>query len=433
MEGQSMFDHYGMPKPRTSVLSHPRPKERINQQRPELAKPLALVSVREALEPPKEIFRNPNIEVRVLAQRSQFMTLQKPAQMITGRGGSLGTICRKLANILCQESRTSPRIGAQPDYHASAPLSNNIMQVRHKQTVAFVRVDKVIRVGQNCDLKTVAAVFEKGSDLPLMYSVSGWASTPRASDKVLNNSRWSKAVWQFCELLGHKLKYNNFDKAYLGQEKSCHAEKQLMLWFVLHYLSDEVTGVLDEKKLRDIRLRPTPLEGLLTLDKRPCADCESFRKKLEDLTGIYFSIEICPKLRRTDTPAPKTVKTRRRQKPKYRVEKKRSDIKKHSIRPDPFAEAIEIEFDMTKNPRIVVLIPTQLVPKQVSVPQTPRRRSQKNTSGVLSPPITPVRPTRRNGLWTPTSSPFSFEELDKVDRRRHYGRKGTKQNPYVLT
>lgn len=385
-----------------------------------------------------------NNEGRLNSQREDLNTLERPAR-VPSKSNVFEAACQNLGQFL---TRNGPRSSAAPtrgEFGSESSPSSKLRLLRLGSSVEFLSVVQSITPGKSHDKKTFGTIREKDAPTLLMSSMSGWTS-PGQNSELLDSESWTTAVHQICDLIGHVLPQHGYDSAISGNYQACHVEKRLILYFICHYLADGKTGLLDAKKFKDLQQRRSPLEAVLTLDKKPCKDCIEFRDKMEQLTGIVFRIEYCMEVGETETYRESTriVRSRLKEYSCTRKEKNTSRIAKPATRGrgrprkhhNP-TDAIEVDISITmkRNPNISVVIPALIrqktIPRAVSPPTTPRRPQQPQIVP-MTPPRTPRKATRGSGLFTPPSEPFSFEELDRVNRKKQYCRKGSFHNPLVL-
>lgn len=419
--GKAFYDRMGMPKPR------------IEEHSPAL--PLPRQST-----PRNATYRNPRIEVQLFSRRLVLDRYDLLSRSVTRLGATL--VAQNLQNPFLQP----PRLEAELVVTRSA----NIRLNRNGKDLEWVKVLQVFKGVPAEKKKTFGFIREKGQDIPLISASSGWLPTMNSTRELLDNALWTQAVREFSDMMGHKLSKRGYDGQHEGQYLACHVEKKLMLFFVCHYVCDSTTGIIDERRVESIRHRQTPLEAVITMDKCPCSDCLEFKRKVEDLTGIRFYFEQSPETARTRTERENGKLVRRfcredslasnidsRRRTKRRISKNQTKkIKTHSsamLRKDARREAqrpvhqTNKDVAFPRNPRIMVLLPSRIVSKNATKAQG--QHVQARPHQTVRPPQTPVRPTRSNGLFTPPPSPFSFDILDMVDRRR---RKGTASNPYLI-
>ena len=199
---------------------------------------------------------------------------------------------------------------------------------RH-QGVAFAK----IAAGPNTQITVMLAKFtapmanecktfgflDRGSPYDDIFAVSGYTGGEFGGiDGCLNREVWIEKVFTFCTILGHKLVYDaRKDGNRLGNYHACHAEKQLMAYFIWKHTTlqeelneDEVNEDEDDgdsnneamwtkyeaiKELsssspREISAHPTIYihneRGIV------CSDCQRFQKLVRYKTGINFEIKV---------------------------------------------------------------------------------------------------------------------------------------------
>ncbi|KAF6793435.1 hypothetical protein CSOJ01_13906 [Colletotrichum sojae] len=97
--------------------------------------------------------------------------------------------------------------------------------------------------------KTVAVLY-RGSQLPTVAAMSGWAHEGDSNVQV-GGREWTLEVRHLCNLIGYSLPSHERDQGDLGQYYACHAEKQLIAFFVNKhlFLSEEVEKAADITRL----------------------------------------------------------------------------------------------------------------------------------------------------------------------------------------
>ncbi|KAE8367028.1 hypothetical protein BDV27DRAFT_124561 [Aspergillus caelatus] len=78
--------------------------------------------------------------------------------------------------------------------------------------------------------KTVARL-ERGGNFPSIGAMSGWSHSPVQSLRV-DGRQWTDDVFYISEVVGHVLASHGYDRGKDGQYNACHAEKQLIAYFV---------------------------------------------------------------------------------------------------------------------------------------------------------------------------------------------------------
>ncbi|KAH0423709.1 hypothetical protein CcaCcLH18_12005 [Colletotrichum camelliae] len=97
--------------------------------------------------------------------------------------------------------------------------------------------------------KTVAVLY-RGSQLPTVAAMSGWAHE-EDSDVHVGGREWTMEVCQLCDFIGYPLAPHQRDRGQPGRYYACHAEKQLVAFFVNKhlFLSKEVEKDADIARL----------------------------------------------------------------------------------------------------------------------------------------------------------------------------------------
>ncbi|KAF3768505.1 hypothetical protein M406DRAFT_250626 [Cryphonectria parasitica EP155] len=164
--------------------------------------------------------------------------------------------------------------------------------------------------------KTVAVLY-RGSQLPTAAAMSGWAHE-EDSDVQVGGREWTMEVRQLCDFIGYPLTPHQRDQGESGRYHACHAEKQLVAFFVNKhlFLSKEVEKDVDIARLRlhepsdeeyeqqEIERRHREklsslreVEPPVTINKgkilvcRPiCEDCRSFLKHVNSTLHLELTI-----------------------------------------------------------------------------------------------------------------------------------------------
>ena len=80
--------------------------------------------------------------------------------------------------------------------------------------------------------KTIG-VLNRGSRLPYVAAMSGWSHDVSKDSNIQIAGRvWTDEVLRLCEAIGHRLPRSNYDQGRPGMYHACHAEKQLVAYFV---------------------------------------------------------------------------------------------------------------------------------------------------------------------------------------------------------
>ncbi|MCJ1326725.1 hypothetical protein MMC10_003390 [Thelotrema lepadinum] len=205
-------------------------------------------------------------------------------------------------------------------------------------TIILYRPSAKFRVfGKN----TTIARLDCGPPITTVDAMSGYTHAGGwLGPDVISGERYTKQVMRICELIGYELPAHSYDGRIRGQYLACHAEKQLVAYFIdKHvFLEDELFSKDDyaqqksklqkkneaqgmarrmvpdpvlnvyvkkwEKELNDLGRRslkslstaepPVRLtKATILVSKEPCPDCERFFKKVEEKLGLTFDAKDC--------------------------------------------------------------------------------------------------------------------------------------------
>lgn len=139
--------------------------------------------------------------------------------------------------------------------------------------------------------KTVGVLW-RGDKFPTIAAMSGWNHSEYGNTRV-SGKDWTAEVMRLCELVAFTLRPHIHDQGIAGQYHACHAEKQLIAYFMheYHFLpfdKSEQAGNNFETEQRLERL--IPIQPSVTVKKaeilvsRPiCLDCRRFVKHINSL------------------------------------------------------------------------------------------------------------------------------------------------------
>ncbi|KAI0909541.1 DYW family of nucleic acid deaminases-domain-containing protein [Ustulina deusta] len=149
--------------------------------------------------------------------------------------------------------------------------------------------------------KTIA-VLHRGDRFDLIAAMSGWAH--EADDRVniqIAGRDWTSDVLRLCKISRHDLVLNHYDQGVPGQYDACHAEKQLIAYFINKhcFLQSELAthaGPDDEcheERLSELHCCAPPF-GLKTatiMVSRPvCGGCKPFVSHINRLLGLKINV-----------------------------------------------------------------------------------------------------------------------------------------------
>jgi deoxycytidylate deaminase len=176
-------------------------------------------------------------------------------------------------------------------YHSNRPIS----------TITLLAPIYQIKT-QKVDQKTVCVLL-RGEPFPPVLAISGWNGAPKGGRNLLNNMVWAQKVYKLGLAIGHTFKPDPWDIRWpkstpkKGRVSAAHAEKQLLVFAALKHPREP------RRKVKDM---------VILTDKRPCQDCLSFQRKLEDAADLTFSIGDMRKTRGTVEPVTPKRASRRK-------------------------------------------------------------------------------------------------------------------------
>lgn len=140
------------------------------------------------------------------------------------------------------------------------------------------------------------AVLDRGAAFEHVRAVSGWTSGIHGPfDGCLDREYWFQKVFDLCKIIGHTLSINRaYDQGHgSGSYFACHAEKQVIAFFLWHHTTIFLDAEVDEEvdKLR----KSLPKEGMglgkdIYVTTACCRDCQAFQQKVYRHCGILFKI-----------------------------------------------------------------------------------------------------------------------------------------------
>ncbi|KAE9565893.1 hypothetical protein CGMCC3_g17932 [Colletotrichum fructicola] len=97
--------------------------------------------------------------------------------------------------------------------------------------------------------KTVAVLY-RGGRFPGVAAMSGWGHGEKLDIQV-SGKDWTQEVYDLCERIGFSLRPHDRDQGSRGKYHACHAEKQLVAYFISkHLLRENVEDVIALENLR---------------------------------------------------------------------------------------------------------------------------------------------------------------------------------------
>ncbi|CAK38704.1 hypothetical protein CBS63078_2089 [Aspergillus niger] len=130
--------------------------------------------------------------------------------------------------------------------------------------------------------KTVARL-ERGGKFPSVGAMSGWSHTPAQPLRV-DARQWTDDVFYIAEIVGHHLASHACDQGICGQYNACHAEKQLIAYFIDRHVFLPRDGLPDPKLEEEITRVEDELERITSCTEigRVVASLRKEKQELDD-------------------------------------------------------------------------------------------------------------------------------------------------------
>lgn len=171
--------------------------------------------------------------------------------------------------------------------------------------------------------KTIGILFRSNfintSGFPPVAALSGWAHQPCLESNVqIAGKTWTDEVLKLCQIIGHNLPEDNYDQGECGQFHACHAEKQLIAYFVNKHLFVSHQLDMGDFGLAGLRLSESRSDGthqdlldelrkiqpphrlrkaIVLVSRAVCDDCKVFVRKVNaafkldiELQGVKLHI-----------------------------------------------------------------------------------------------------------------------------------------------
>lgn len=110
--------------------------------------------------------------------------------------------------------------------------------------------------------KTVARL-ERGGKFTSIGAMSGWSHDSVESLRV-DGRQWTDDVFYISEVVGHSLSSHSYDRGKDGRYNACHAEKQLIAYFIDHHVFLPRDGLPDSELQNEIESVEDELQRLLS-------------------------------------------------------------------------------------------------------------------------------------------------------------------------
>ncbi|RFU24924.1 hypothetical protein B7463_g11415, partial [Scytalidium lignicola] len=183
--------------------------------------------------------------------------------------------------------------------------------VRHLGEIMFMRrgrnklllvqeVDSLMSNRQSAfNSKVFAFIKTKSSPYPIMGAVSGWSTVAQPQVTLLDNDDWTHNVLDFHRIYDYRIRNSSRDPFHPqkipGVYFSCHVEPRLMLWYACERAKQLFSYSQSQalKSLEELRDFPHVDEVEILISDNPCPTCLKFKEKIEELTGLTFTIKVC--------------------------------------------------------------------------------------------------------------------------------------------
>ena len=153
--------------------------------------------------------------------------------------------------------------------------------------------------------KTIAFL-ERGGKYPSIAAMSGWSHGKTIP--LVSGEDWTSEVIRIAEIIGHALIPDNKDNGKPGQYHACHAEKQLIAYFISKhvFLEPETRAPKkpleypgdDESKeggtLHELAAKAPPVslkEARILVSSPPCSDCKRFINVVNAKLDLRISVQ----------------------------------------------------------------------------------------------------------------------------------------------
>ncbi|KAF7918952.1 hypothetical protein EAE99_008677 [Botrytis elliptica] len=137
------------------------------------------------------------------------------------------------------------------------------------------------------------------SKAQVINATSGWGCEQperNCSNGFIPNKTWTEKVQQMCQTIGYELRRSQQDQGTPGKYNACHAEKQVIAYWIHHYVAKlpSCSRVTNWAKKFELPIQPEYYEGLFIVISNPLCDCcDRFLNHVATYYKISFTIH-CP-------------------------------------------------------------------------------------------------------------------------------------------
>jgi Ankyrin repeats (3 copies) len=166
-------------------------------------------------------------------------------------------------------------------------------------TASFILTAPVSEYPVPYQRKTVARLI-RGRPFPDVDAMSGWGHSKNAV--TISGQDWTTKVLEICQSLGHHLPADSRDRGVPGMFAACHAEMQLMAYFITKHVflpnetdEDEVDDFAERNLTSLWRARPSVslLQATILVSGQVCHNCAQFMRVVEGKLGISIALKDC--------------------------------------------------------------------------------------------------------------------------------------------
>ena len=147
--------------------------------------------------------------------------------------------------------------------------------------------------------KTIARL-ERGGKYPSIAAMSGWSHGPTVP--LVSGKDWTAEVVRIAKIIGHALVPDSWDRGIPGQFHACHAEKQLVAYFISKHMflqtetraPEKAFEYLEGGTLHELAAQVPPVllkQASILVSSPPCGDCECFTRVVNAKLNLRITVE----------------------------------------------------------------------------------------------------------------------------------------------
>lgn len=141
------------------------------------------------------------------------------------------------------------------------------------------------------EYKTIGILY-RGTKFPTVAAMSGWGHSEWEIDNVqVAGKVWTGEVRALCQRIGFRLGSHSRDLRIPGQYNACHAEKQLVAYFVDQHFVGGCQDSTEETPDLITVVPPVSVRSAEIMASRPiCDDCHRFVRHVNKALGLSISV-----------------------------------------------------------------------------------------------------------------------------------------------